>query len=70
MEKKQVNIRISAMNHDKVVQLIKDVPLCTIPLTKAVIVDVALSHLFNDLNNHSLNEYAIQYLEEVNKYEN
>ena len=70
MEKKQVNINIGKMNHDRMMQLIQSETLCTMTMTKAVIVEIALSHLFNDLKNHSLNEYAIQHLQEVNKYEN
>ena len=65
METRNVNINISKLNHDKMMDFIKNETLVNMTMSKAAVVDIALTHLFNDLQSHDLNEYAIQHLQEI-----
>ena len=69
METRNVNINISQMNYNKMLDLIKNETLVNMTMSRASIVDIALTNLFKDLKNGMLNEYAIQHLQEVIKYE-
>ena len=69
METRNVNINISEMNYNKMLDLIKNETLVNMTMSRASIVDIALTNLFKDLKNGMLNEYAIQHLQEVIKYE-